>query len=107
MRDSVRFTPSMARRSPASPASRGERVSRRVSLVSRTTVATPASAGMNLHPNEESGPNSSMPRPMSHLPSWGCTTNEGSVLSPEKSPCAKGPSEFVTHADSYPLCHRA
>ena len=69
MRDSVMAVPSIASRSPASPARRGERVRRMVSLVSSTTVATPARAGMNLQPNEESAPNSSMPAPMIHLPS--------------------------------------
>ena len=100
IRDSERFTPSIASRSPARPASRGERVSRRVNLVSRMTVATPARAGMNLQPNEESAPNSFIPMPMSHLPNSGCTTKEGSVVSPEKSPCAKRPSESRFHVDS-------
>ena len=74
MRDSVRATPSIARSSPARPASSGERVRRIVRRASSITVRIPATAGMNRQPKGDSGPKISMPAPMSHLPSCGWTT---------------------------------
>ena len=74
IRDSVRATPSTARSSPARPASSGERVRRIVRRVSSRTVAIPAIAGITRQPKEDDGPKSSIPAPMSHLPSWGWTT---------------------------------
>ena len=74
IRDSVRATPSIARNKPARPASRGERVRRIVRRVSRMTVRIPAMAGMTRQPKDDDGPKTSMPAPMSHLPSWGWTT---------------------------------
>ena len=74
IRDSVRATPSIARNSPARPASRGERVRRIVRRASSITVRIPAMAGMIRQPKGEAGPKTSMPAPMSHLPSWGWTT---------------------------------
>ena len=60
--------------SAARPASSGERVRRIVRRASSITVRIPAMAGMIRQPKGEAGPKTSMPAPMSHLPSWGWTT---------------------------------
>ncbi len=72
--------PSTAIRPPARQPSAVERSSRRPIRHSISTASVPSSAVMNRQPNGLS-PKTHSPSEMTHLPTGGCTTYEGSALS--------------------------
>ncbi|CAM5651531.1 hypothetical protein STENM223S_07592 [Streptomyces tendae] len=69
----VKCRPSSAIRAPARHPRKVERNSRRPIRHSSSTERVPSSAVMKRQPNG-SKPNSSSPRPMTYLPTGGCTT---------------------------------
>ena len=79
MRDIAKERPSNVIRMPAIAPTIVERDSRRAILIVMNTSRVPNTSGMKRQPNEFM-PNSCSPRPISHLPTGGWTTNSALSL---------------------------
>ena len=92
--------PSIANSRPPIVASASEPVSLFATSMMSTTATMPASAVAIRQPTGLSGPKASIPRPMSHLPNGGCTTNEASARNPSTRPALNSTSASAGHEDS-------